>query len=869
MNDTTQRNKMTLEEAELILEEYLGFPHTDTPLEYDYKKTIFKLPKSDIQRFETAYNVIVDTQNKRIRDAITSLSANGEYKYMFDLEIPVLNYLLTTQLENHSAVYVPYFKEQEALKLISPMGMRTAFVTKTPFRIVLFKEFVDKLKTPGLFFILCHEAQHYMRRHFDRQLTRDSRIWNYATDLIINYSILVTKLPKLVNSMINGKHISEIDYDDLFWDGYEVDFIGNKKKLKFHELNPDTFRTDKWFDYITKDNLNEECVYEIVKDIIEKSDKQKLKKAMNKNVNNQNKVDEKKQNSSNKQEQNNGSQSQDNQNGSSKQEQNNGSQSQDNQNGSSKQEQNDGSQRQDEQNSSGKQEQNDGSQRQDEQNSSGKQEQNDDSQGQDGQSGSDNQQQNKSGNLSGQDGQNGSDNQQQNKSGNLNSQGQQGQGQQGQGQQGQGQQGQGQQNNNDLFDDLFGDESKGNEQNQIENTQENKSNDVDSNQSTDNIEGENHLGDGYDMYQKSLKQQKETNFENEYGEYADEMKKELSNIADKMGLPNSEADKENQSQKNKDVFNKLAQEYEKLRQSNNQGYSSNGTSEMDEILKRNKEIENKYNFRLLLSSAIEKFQQNGGRYVKSDELTKFSKLTKSESVNELLGFGNPIKIYKKKRVAPIIDVLVIMDTSGSVGTKDITNGYLNEIKGVVLSNPNLNLHCISADTEIKQSSSFIINAENFKQYEENGFPFSGGGGTDMTRPLANQLVHVNKNFALTLIFSDGEYPVFSKDEINALILDEYEKFTKKKPSLKTLKERKDYQENVLRLKKMKIKPSSNCYIPPIILLNTRELVFRGSKHSPAFDSWKGGLQEFLIDVNKNNSTNKNKQRIVVTKPRRR
>ncbi len=68
---------------------------------------------------------------------------------------------------------------------------------------------------------------------------------------------------------------------------------------------------------------------------------------------------------------------------------------------------------------------------------------------------------------------------------------------------------------------------------------------------------------------------------------------------------------------------------------------------------------------------------------------------------------------------------------------------------------------------------------------------------------------------------------------------------------------------------MKIKPSSNCYIPPIILLNTRELVFRGSKHSPAFDSWKGGLQEFLIDVNKNNSTNKNKQRIVVTKPRRR
>ena len=484
-----------------------------------------------------------------------------------------------------------------------------------------------------------------------------------------------------------------------------------------------------------------------------------------------------------------------------------------------------------------------------EQNSSGKQEQNDDSQGQDGQSGS--------------------DNQQQNKSGNLNSQGQQGQGQQGQGQQGQGQQGQGQQNNNDLFDDLFGDESKGNEQNQIENTQENKSNDVDSNQSTDNIEGENHLGDGYDMYQKSLKQQKETNFENEYGEYADEMKKELSNIADKMGLPNSEADKENQSQKNKDVFNKLAQEYEKLRQSNNQGYSSNGTSEMDEILKRNKEIENKYNFRLLLSSAIEKFQQNGGRYVKSDELTKFSKLTKSESVNELLGFGNPIKIYKKKRVAPIIDVLVIMDTSGSVGTKDITNGYLNEIEDVVLSNPNLNLHCISADTEIKQSSSFIINAENFKQYEENGFPFSGGGGTDMTRPLANQLVHVNKNFALTLIFSDGEYPVFSKDEINALILDEYEKFTKKKPSLKTLKERKDYQENVLRLKKMKIKPSSNCYIPPIILLNTRELVFRGSKHSPAFDSWKGGLQEFLIDVNKNNSTNKNKQRIVVTKPRRR
>ncbi len=41
MNDTTQRNKMTLEEAELILEEYLGFPHTDTPLEYDYKKPIF------------------------------------------------------------------------------------------------------------------------------------------------------------------------------------------------------------------------------------------------------------------------------------------------------------------------------------------------------------------------------------------------------------------------------------------------------------------------------------------------------------------------------------------------------------------------------------------------------------------------------------------------------------------------------------------------------------------------------------------------------------------------------------------------------------------------------------------------------------
>lgn len=63
-------------------------------------------------------------------------------------------------------------------------------------------EFVDSLTPDELKGVLCHEVMHCALNHLDRLGKKDIRVWNIATDLVINY--MVTKNGLTLPSMVLG-----------------------------------------------------------------------------------------------------------------------------------------------------------------------------------------------------------------------------------------------------------------------------------------------------------------------------------------------------------------------------------------------------------------------------------------------------------------------------------------------------------------------------------------------------------------------------------------------------------------------------------------------------------------------------------------
>ncbi len=66
------------------------------------------------------------------------------------------------------------------------------------------KTFLEKLTIKQLYFVLMHEAYHFLLSHFERRMDRDIKVWNMACDYYINNSLIQDKIGEPVPEQLGG-----------------------------------------------------------------------------------------------------------------------------------------------------------------------------------------------------------------------------------------------------------------------------------------------------------------------------------------------------------------------------------------------------------------------------------------------------------------------------------------------------------------------------------------------------------------------------------------------------------------------------------------------------------------------------------------
>ena len=344
---------------------------------------------------------------------------------------------------------------------------------------------------------------------------------------------------------------------------------------------------------------------------------------------------------------------------------------------------------------------------------------------------------------------------------------------------------------------------------------------------------EDHMPDELEMGKKLNEFAK--NLSPEFGEYQEEMMKEIQDLINELGVPTSEQEK---NKMGSDVQKKLDDALKESEQLEQEGKKIGiNASDVSDLIKRNKEVKRKLNFKNFIKTFAREFSESG-RVVKSNELTTLSRLTKLPVVNQdLLGIGAPVKMYKTKREQDVLKAIAIIDTSGSVDRQyDIANQMLPEINDVVMSGK-MEVIAISADTESK-SNSILINKKNIKKIEKEGLNIIGGGGTDMLEPLVHEYIYNPVQADIMLIFSDGYYNMFNKKELMDATKIKHQQLINDNtldPKLKS---------ELLKRVKLNFNSSKNEYnYQSIILLNTQEKTFENEKIKTFA---KGQVQEFVL-----------------------
>ena len=260
---------------------------------------------------------------------------------------------------------------------------------------------------------------------------------------------------------------------------------------------------------------------------------------------------------------------------------------------------------------------------------------------------------------------------------------------------------------------------------------------------------DNHMQDALDMRKK---------LEEKYGT-------EGKNLADKMGLPKDQAEQKRQQERSRVMLERAREEAKSS--------GARVDKYITESFTRDKEARAQTQFRVKAENAVKKALR-GGTWERSDELTDLSKLSRIGEVQEFMGLTGQIFVWEEEKRDPHINLLTIVDTSGSVMKEEIQKNYLNEIRNLVV-NLGCQMTVVSADTE-SRGEKIVLNRDNFKDYEEKGFDLSGGGGTDMLTPLAKELAQAESKYNMAIILSDGGAESFTRKEL----LLKMEEFTDKR-----------------------------------------------------------------------------------------
>lgn len=228
-------------------------------------------------------------------------------------------------------------------------------------------------------------------------------------------------------------------------------------------------------------------------------------------------------------------------------------------------------------------------------------------------------------------------------------------------------------------------------------------------------------------------------------------------LAQEMGLP---MDNE-QAKELADATKSLAARARGLSSSANRdgkGIGSHVDSFVDDAVRIDENAQAKLNWEFdiqgLIYDAMVGMWTEDDRY--PDEMSEWSQIPE---LREEMGIA---EMYRPdlRRKGKVANVVVIMDTSGSVSVDEMKM-FLTEIRSM-LSASKMDLVVVCADTCVRNRA--VFSHDDLTEFPL-AFPISGGGGTDMCTPLAQELADAQRPIDVAVVFSDGGFYAFTKDDL--------------------------------------------------------------------------------------------------------
>jgi len=131
-----------------------------------------------------------------------------------------------------------------------------------------------------------------------------------------------------------------------------------------------------------------------------------------------------------------------------------------------------------------------------------------------------------------------------------------------------------------------------------------------------------------------------------------------------------------------------------------------------------------------------------------DELSQWSRIP---DLNEQMGIGEIFRADLHRKMGTG-NILIVMDTSGSMSEEDIRMG-LTEFRGMCENN-RIRVTFVSADTEARDK--IIFEPEDLLEFPRS-MPIKGRGGTDMLTPVVQEICAADRPFDVCVIMTDGYF----------------------------------------------------------------------------------------------------------------
>jgi len=225
-------------------------------------------------------------------------------------------------------------------------------------------------------------------------------------------------------------------------------------------------------------------------------------------------------------------------------------------------------------------------------------------------------------------------------------------------------------------------------------------------------------------------------------------------MADGMNLPETEAAQDTVNQAAAKALTTARQ----LSRNTNKSIGGHVDNAIEEAIEVDRQAKARYNWAFDITGATQEAMLGHWRenIDQPDELSQWSRIPE---LGAMMGLGEIFRpdMYRKIGTG---NILVIMDTSGSMSQEDIKLS-LTELRGMCENN-RIRMTFVSADT--KSRDRIILEPEDLLDFPTS-MPIKGRGGTDMLTPVVQEICDAEKPYDVCVLFTDGYFSAYDYETL--------------------------------------------------------------------------------------------------------